>query len=105
VKPIFDLVRHNLVKQFVGFRFRHFFVQPTKPFTYPKDVGVNREDRLAETEKQNARCRFRSDTGQPFEPRERFIGRHSFKEIKGQVAVVGFGDLLQYRFNSRRLLV
>ena len=69
VKPIFDLVRHNLVKQFVGFRFRHLFIQPTKPFAYPKDVGVNGEDRLTETEKQNARCCFRSNTGQIFEPR------------------------------------
>ncbi len=105
VKPILDFVRDDLVKQLVGFRFRHFFVQPTKPFAYPKDVSVNWKDGFPETEEQDTGCSFRSDTRQPFEPRERFIGRHSFKEIKGQVAVIGVGDLLQYRLDSRRFLV
>jgi hypothetical protein len=105
VKPILYLVGHNLIKQFVGFRFRHFLIQPSQSFAYPKDVSVNGEDGLAETEKQNARCRLRSDTWQIFEPRERFIGGHSLKELKGQVAFVGFGNSLQYRFDSRRLLV
>jgi len=105
VKPILDFVGNDLVKQLVGFRFRHFFVQPTKPFAYPKDVSVNWKDRFPETEEQDTGCSFRSDTRQLFEPCERFIGRHPFKEIKGQVAVIGVSDLLQYCLDSRRFLV
>jgi len=94
VKPIFDLVGHNLVKQLVGFRFGHFFIQPTKPFAYSEDVGVNGEDRLPETEKQNTSSGFRSDARQLLEPSERFMMWHPRKELKGQIAVVGFGDPL-----------
>ena len=105
VKPILDFVGDDSVKQFVGFRFRHFFVQPTKPFAYPKDVGVNWKDGFPETEEQNTGCSFRSDTRQPFEPIDSLIGWHPCEELKGQIAVIGFRNLLQHRFNSRRFLV
>ncbi len=77
---------------------------PTQSFRDAMDMGIHREKRLLEAEKQDDGCRLGSHARNPRQPLHGFVRRHLPQEIKFDFAPF-FGDMLQSLLDTRGFLL